>query len=1694
MKKKILLVIVAIFFLSSGIFSQGAPACPSISPTATPSTVCVGQCSNLNATVVSNNQTTNYTVGSIPYSPYPYSGGTAISVGTDDVWSGVLNIGFTFCYFGSPYTQFLCGSNGHITFDMSSGNINGYDAYPVTTPLPSLADMPGNTINAVFRDIDPSVSGSIAYYTTGTAPCRALVIYWKNVALYSCGTPHSYFQLVLYENTNFIDVYVQNSSGTCSWENGNGIIGLLNAAGTVAVCPPGRNCTNWTATNEAWRFTPAGAPSYNITWTGPSGVVGTGLGPVNVCPTTNTTYTASMVITDCNNATTTYTNTTSITVTPGGPTITVNSPTICAGGSAALNASGATTYTWSPGTGLSGTSGASVTANPATTTVYTITGSSGGGCTGTKTTTVTVGPTPTVTVNSSTVCPGVSTTLTATGASTYTWSPATGLSATTGGSVVATPTATTVYTISATSAGGCTTTATSTVTIGGSITPTVNSATICPGASATLNAGGATTYTWSPGTGLSATTGASVTANPATTTTYTITGTAGGCTGTVTSVVTVSPNPTVTVNSPTICIGNSSTVNAAGASTYSWSPATGLSATTGASVTANPTVTTTYTVTGTTSTCTSTATSIVTVNPLPTVTVNSATICPGASATLTATGASTYIWTPSATLSSSTGTSVTANPASTTTYTITGTSAAGCTATATSTVTVGGSISPSVASATICAGSSTTLNASGATTYTWSPGTGLSATTGASVTANPATTTTYTITGASGACSGTTTAVVTVSPLPTVAVNSPSICINASTTLNATGASTYSWSSATGLSATTGASVTANPTVTTTYTIVGTSATCTSSATSTVTVNPLPTVTVNSATVCPGATATLTAAGASTYAWSTGATGASITDAPVATTNYTVTGTSGAGCVNTATASVTVLSALVVSVNSATICQGTSATLTANGATTYSWSPSTGLSSSSGTSVTANPSATTIYTVTGSSGTCSATATSTVSVNPLPTVTVNSAAICVGQQTANLTASGASTYSWNPSTGLSASSGTSVTATPTVTTAYTVTGTDANGCVSTATTAVIVNPLPNVTVSSATICPTFSATLTASGASTYLWNTGATGSSLTASPATTTTYSVVGTDVNGCVSGNTATITVNPTLLVSAGNNTPVCEGSTINLTATTGIVWSWTGPGGYTSNAQNPSITNATPAMSGTYSVTATDANGCQGNATTNVTVNALPAPTIGSNGPVCVNQTLSLNSGGGTAYSWNGPGSFVSTQQNPTITGVTATAGGVYTVTVTDANLCVNTTTLNVVVNPLPVVSVTGSTVCVNATINLTAGGGTGYSWSGPSGFISNQQNPSITNATNANAGTYVVTVTDGNNCVNANVANVVVNPLPSVSATADEICAGKTTTITASGASTYNWSPATGLSSASSSSPVASPTTTTTYTVVGTDVNGCQGMAVTTITVTPGPAAVVTPTLSSGCAPVCATFSNTANGVGNYNWTFGNGQTSSSTNPTNCYTVAGNYTVTLTITDAQGCTGVSTATVNVYPVPDADFSASPQPTTILDNTVHFHDETTGGAMITSWDWNLGNGTTSIAQNPSCLYGDTGTYAVQLVVTSNHGCKDSVIHYIRVNDEFSLYVPNAFSPNADGVNDVFYAKGEGIRDFKMYIYDRWGNQVFFSDDIYKGWDGRYQSKGTEIVQEDVYVWKIQCKTPKGEKKQLSGHVSLIK
>jgi len=337
-----------------------------------------------------------------------------------------------------------------------------------------------------------------------------------------------------------------------------------------------------------------------------------------------------------------------------------------------------------------------------------------------------------------------------------------------------------------------------------------------------------------------------------------------------------------------------------------------------------------------------------------------------------------------------------------------------------------------------------------------------------------------------------------------ITVNSGTVCAGQSFTIVPSGATTYTYS---------GGNSVVNPTASSSYTVTGDNNGCINTAVSSVAVNSLPIVSVISATICSGATGTVVASGANTYTWNTGATTNSIVDNPSITTDYTVSGTSAEGCLGVAvTGAITVGVAPSIVVNSASVCAGSSATLTANGVSTYTWN--TGATTSS---IIVTPTVNTVYSVNGDLVGCgvSASNAATVTINSLPIVSVNSGTICSGQSF-TMTPSGATTYTFSNGSDVVTSS---------VNASYTVTGTDANGCQNSAVSALSVNALPVVTAvtNNTLLCVGQTATLSASGATTYTWSTTDNTTAVAVSPTIQTTYTVNGTDVNGC--SNTTTVT-----------------------------------------------------------------------------------------------------------------------------------------------------------------------------------------------------------------------------------------------------------------------------------------------------------------------------------------------------------------------------------------------------------------------------------------------------------------------------------------------------------------------------------------------------------------------------------------
>lgn len=794
------------------------------------------------------------------------------------------------------------------------------------------------------------------------------------------------------------------------------------------------------------------------------------------------------------------------------PSIVLNAPntTICTGYAATLTSSvggnppPGTTVIWYdalvggnvlPSTG--GTLTTSVITTAGTYTYYV------GSCPGTYhlPVVVTANAFPVVSVSpNTTICSGSNTTLTAGGASTYTWSPTTGLSNPSISNPVANPTATTTYVVSANTSCGLAT-ASVVVDVQSSLTPSISGNTsICAGGSTSLTAAGGSTYSWSNGS-----TATSITVSPTTNTTYTLSAMNGSCTGTASIAVNVTSNITAAIvpGNSTICPGSPMTLTASGGSSYSWSTTE-----TTATINVAPATTTTYSVTVFSGSCSSTASVTLTISNNLTATINGPTnICAGGSATLTTSGGSTYLWSTTETTNS-----INVTPTGTTTYSVL-TSAGTCTASASVTVNVGANVTASITGTdTICGGSSTTLSASGASNYAWNTG----ASTGSiSISPAPSTSTTYTVIASSGTCSDTATFTVHALALlsATVSGNTP-ICQGDSTTLTVSVSNpinnTYLWSTGS-----TAAIIQVSPSANTTYTVVGYSGLCSDTATFTVSVNPQASATVSpSTTICSGQSVVLTVSGGNSYLWSNGSASSANSVSPVTNSTYTVIAGTGA-CSDTDSVAVFVLPSPTVAVTSSntTICAGDMVTLNASGGISYIWS-----NSATSSSTTVNPASTTTYTVIATDGNCSDTGTVTVNVSPPPSAGISgNNNICQGYS-ATLTATPAgATYQWS-------SGESTATINPTTAGNYSVV-VSVGSCKDTAyiTTNVAPNPVASA-FSAVSIIAGQSANLSASGGTTYLWDNGMSGENITVSPLATTIFCVTAIDANGCF--DTACVTV----------------------------------------------------------------------------------------------------------------------------------------------------------------------------------------------------------------------------------------------------------------------------------------------------------------------------------------------------------------------------------------------------------------------------------------------------------------------------------------------------------------------------------------------------------------------------------------
>ena len=288
------------------------------------------------------------------------------------------------------------------------------------------------------------------------------------------------------------------------------------------------------------------------------------------------------------------------------------------------------------------------------------------------------------------------------------------------------------------------------------------------------------------------------------------------------------------------------------------------------------------------------------------------------------------------------------------------------------------------------------------------------------------------------------------------------------------------------------------------------------------------------------------------------------------------------------------------------------------------------------------------------------------------------------------------------------------------------------------------------------------------------------------------------------------------------------------------------------------------------------------------------------------------------------------------------------------------------------------------------------------------------------------------------------------------------------------------------------------TITYTISG--LCGTNDTALVTVVALPVISFVADTT--QGCEPSVISFiAATDQPGGTYSWNFGNltslTDTSSLSSPSYQYLVAGVYTVSMTYTNSIGCvsTAINTNMITIHDKPIAGFSSAPKPADIIEPTINFTDQSISVSTITNWNWTFEPGATSSVQNPVYVYNSVGAFPVQLIIMNQYGCLDTVVNYAIVDPVYLYYAPNAFTPDGDGLNDVFMVKGDNIDpdNFEMDIFDRWGEKIFKTTDLNTGWNGCKNNVGA-LVQQDVYVYKVNLKDWSGKKHQYIGHVTIVK
>ena len=1582
----------------------------------------------------------------------------------------------------------------------------------------------GNTT----ASITVSVPGTYSVVVTGSNGCTSNVsqVVTQNITAPTAAITAPSTTVLTCATTSIS--LVATGGGTYSWSNGATNVGntatlSVTLPGTYTVTVTGSNgctatssltitqnsapptaaittpsATELTCITTSISLTATGGVSYS--WSNGTNVVGTN---ATLIVTTPGTYTVTVTSAIGCTATASQVITQNVTVPNASITAPSTSVLTCTNPTITLNATGGGTYSWSNGTNVVGTNASYTVNSPGT---YTVTVTSPNGCTATASQTITQNnsfPTAAITTPSTSIltCTTTSINLTATGGGTYSWSNGTTVIGTNALLNVTSPG---TYTVTVTSLNGCSATAAQVITQNitapsAQITAPNTSILTCSTTSISLTSTGGGTYSWSNGTAVVGTNGTLSVTTPGT---YTVTVTgANGCTATAAQVITQNnTNPTAAITAPATtiltCTTTSITLTATGGGTYSWSNGTAIVGTNAALSVTTPG---TYTVTVTSSNgCTATASQVITQNTtLPTIgiiaTPSTILSCTNTSITLTASGGVSYSW--------SNGTSVVGTNAALTvtsagTYTVTVTGANGCSSSSTQSVTQNTTLPAAAitaATALTCTTTSISLTATGGGTYSWSNGT---AVLGTNATLNVTTPGTYTVTvTSSNGCTATAAQVITQSiTVPTAAITAPSTTVVTCTTptisLTATGGGTYSWSNGT---AVLGTNATLNVTTSGTYTVTVTATNgCTATATQTITQNntaPSVTITppVSSVLTCTTTSISLTANGTGSVSWANPALISVNPTISVTTPGvYTVTLTATNGCIATASQTITQNitappAAITTPTTTVLTCTTTAITLTATGGGTYSWSNGTTVVGTNATLSVTTPGTYTV-TVTGTNG-CTATAAQTITQNTTPpTAGINTPSTTILTCTTTsipLTATGGGTYSWSNGTTVV---GTTPTLTVTSPATYTVTVTAANGCTATASQVItqdIVTPTAAITNNTnATVldCNTTQISLTGVGGTSASWSNGTSVVSSVANLSVTAagTYTYTGTNANGCFDTESITITFTPNTNPTFTQIAAICTNGlfTLPTTSTNNVVGTWSPAPNYTTTT--------------TYTFQP-NAGLCANTASMTITVHPYPVVTI-QNDTICAGGsatiTANVNLAGGT-YTWS---PIISATNAITVTpNATASYQVIYSLLG-----CADTSTAELFVKPVSIPTVANETICNGQTAELIATAnipGGSFVWSTTTINDTIQVSPSSTT-------TYSV-VYNLNGCISPIVNSIVtVNPVPTLGVNNSTICAGDNATITAIPnllGGTFYWGTPGVIGAASQTvSPLNDSTISVYYTL-----NGCTSpVATSSITVNPLPIATFSASVTQGCAPLSVTLTADDASNTNYTWSTSNALTGTGSQTSLQFQMNGGFDVSLTTT-LNGCTVTETLAnyiqVDNYPI--AAFEPSSTMFTEPNQTLNFMNNSLGAS---NYAWNFGDGGTSTEEGPNHTFvGNELGVTVVLTAISNLGCTDTSQYFIGYDPGLVYYIPNSFTPDGDMNNQVFtpiFTSGIDNYNYTFYVFNRWGEIIFESNDPSIGWDGSYGVEGKD-AEVGVYTYQIFIKIPNfDERKMIVGHVNLIR